>query len=58
MTKANEYTVKRIGKDEFELWHDDERLAMLTKEEAWPVMMGQVHPDVIAREHTIDNPSE
>jgi hypothetical protein len=47
MNKTNEYTVKRIDDDLFELWFDDERLATMTKEEAWPVMMGQVHPDTV-----------
>jgi hypothetical protein len=50
MTKANEYTVKRIDEDTFELWHDDKHLATLTKEEAWPVMIGQVHPNIIVRQ--------
>jgi hypothetical protein len=47
MTKANTYSVKRIEKDVFELWHDDECLATLTKEQAWPVMIGRVHPSAV-----------
>ncbi len=52
MTDAKEYTVKRIDKNTFELWHEEQRLATLTKEEAWPVMIGQVHPDAIIRERS------
>jgi hypothetical protein len=48
--RIDEFNVKRIDEDVFELWHEDEHLATLTREEAWPVMMGQVHPDVIIQE--------
>jgi hypothetical protein len=62
MTKAEEYTVKRIDKDTFELWHRDKRLATLTREEAWPVMIGRVRPDTIVFEQldeaTIQNRSD
>lgn len=47
MTKANEYTVKRVADDKFELWLADQRLAILTKEEAWPVITGKVHPQTM-----------
>ena len=50
--RINEFNVKRIDEDTFELWYEDERLAILTREEAWPVMMGQVHPDTFLREQT------
>jgi hypothetical protein len=40
MNKTNEYTVKWIENDLFELWFDDERLVTLTKQEVWPVMVG------------------
>jgi hypothetical protein len=43
--KAKDYTVKRVDKDTFELWHEDVQLATLSKEEAWPVMIGKVHPE-------------
>lgn len=52
MHKTNEYTVKRIDNDLFELWFDDECLATLTKQEAWPVMVGRVHPDEIIDQQT------
>jgi hypothetical protein len=47
--KANEYTVKSIGDDMFELWHHDRHLATLTKAEAWPVMLGRVHPEDVVQ---------
>lgn len=50
MAEASEYSVQRIDEDLFELWHEDTLLATLTKEEAWPVMIGQVHPDAVVRE--------
>lgn len=49
--RIDEFNIKRIDADVFELWHEDKHLATLTREEAWPVMMGQVHPDVILRDH-------
>jgi hypothetical protein len=52
MTKASEYIVKRVDKETYELWYDDKRLATLTREEAWPVMTGQVSPSVIVRNRT------
>ncbi len=52
MNKTNEYTVKRIENDLFELWFNDECLATLTKQEAWPVMVGQVHPDEVIDQQT------
>lgn len=57
MTKASAYTVKRIEADVFELWHDDDCLATLTKEQAWPVMIGQVHPSVVVDEQGDDKSS-
>ncbi len=55
MARANEYTVKRIEEDVFELWLDDKCLATLTKEEAWPVMVGQVHPgDIVIQTKPLD----
>lgn len=48
--RIDEFNVKRIDEDVFELWHEDEHLATLTREEAWPVMMGQVHPEVVIQE--------
>lgn len=45
--KAKDYTVKRVGEDTFELWHDDTQLATLTKDEAWPVMIGRIHPEEV-----------
>ena len=50
MTRADEYTVKRIDENTYELWYDDRCLATLTREEAWPVLTGQVHPESIIRE--------
>lgn len=50
MKKANEYTVKRIDQDTYELWYYDRCLATLTREKAWPVLIGQVHPESIIRE--------
>jgi len=44
MNTGSEYTVKRIDTETFELWRADELLATMTREEAWPVMMGRVHP--------------
>jgi hypothetical protein len=44
MPEAKDFTVKRIGEDEFELWHDDKFLLTMTREEAYPVMLGRVHP--------------
>jgi hypothetical protein len=44
MPQAKDFTVKRISEDEFELWHEDEFLLTMTKEEAYPVMLGRVHP--------------
>jgi len=51
MSKASEYTVKRIDENHFELWHDEQHLATLTKEEAWPVITGQIHPNTVISEH-------
>jgi hypothetical protein len=44
-TKPKEYTVKRVEENLFELWLDEDRLATLSKDEAWPVMLGRVHPE-------------
>jgi hypothetical protein len=44
MNNANEYVVQKIDEDEFELWFEDTLLATMTKEEAYPVMLGQIHP--------------
>jgi hypothetical protein len=57
MTKANEYTVKRINENTFELWYDDQCLATLTRKEAWPVLIGQVHPESIIRDQTYEEKS-
>lgn len=54
--RINQFNVKRIEEDIFELWHEDKCLATLTREEAWPVMMGQIHPDTVIRNQT-DNPT-
>jgi hypothetical protein len=56
-TKAIDYTVKRIDEDVFELWYDDDCLATLTKEQAWPVMIGQVHPSTVVHERTDEKSS-
>lgn len=50
MSKAKEFTVKRIGEDEYELWHDDKFLLTMTKEEAYPVMLGRIHPEEVVDE--------
>ena len=55
MSKASEYTIKRIDENHFELWHDDQHLATMTKKEAWPVMTGQIHPGEIAEELAIQD---
>jgi hypothetical protein len=47
--KAKDYTVKRIDEDKFELWFDETHLTTLTKDEAWPVMLGRVHPEDFLR---------
>lgn len=47
--KAKDYTVKRIAEDKFELWFDETHLTTLTKDEAWPVMLGRVHPEDVVR---------
>jgi hypothetical protein len=52
MSKAKEFTVKRISEDEYELWHDDKFLLTMTKEEAYPVMLGRVHPKDVVKELT------
>jgi len=51
MAKASEYVVQRIDEDTFELWLENNLLATLTKEEAWPVILGQIHPDDVSYEH-------
>lgn len=43
--KASEYTVKRIEEDQFELWYEEKRLVTMSKDEAWPVMLGRIHPE-------------
>ena len=58
MSKAKEFTVKRIGEDEYELWHDDKFLLTMTKEEAYPVMLGRVHPDEVVDELTLSRESK
>jgi hypothetical protein len=50
--RINDFNVKRIDEDVFELWYQDEHLVTMTKEEAWPVMLGQVHPADVIREQT------
>ncbi len=52
MTEANAYTVKRIDKDTYELWYENEYITALTREQAWPVMIGQVHPSSVVQENT------
>ena len=49
-TKPKEYTVKRVEENLFELWHDEDHLATLSKEEAWPVMLGRVHPEEMLKQ--------
>lgn len=49
--KAKDYTVKRVDEDTFELWHEDTQLATLTKDEAWPVMIGRVHPEEVVQDN-------
>jgi len=51
MNNANEYVVQKIDDDEYELWFEDTLLATMTKEEAYPVMLGQVHPEEYLAEH-------
>lgn len=46
-TKPKEYTVKRIEENLFELWYEERCLATLSKEEAWPVMLGRIHPEAM-----------
>ena len=58
MTKGNDYTVKRIDEDVFELWYEDDCLTTLTKKEAWPVMTGQVHPSTVVPESACENNSD
>ena len=53
-TSAKEYTVKRIEEDRFELWYEDTQLVTLTKDEAWPVMLGQVHPEEVVPENKVE----
>jgi hypothetical protein len=50
MSQSNEYTVKRVEEDSFELWFDEECLATLTRAEAWPVMIGRIHPQTFLEE--------
>lgn len=50
MSAASDYTVKRIDPETFELWRADKLLATLSRDEAWPVMMGQVHPSSVVDE--------
>jgi hypothetical protein len=45
MNSASDYVVKKIAEDEYELWFEDRLLATMTKEEAYPVMLGQIHPE-------------
>lgn len=56
--KAKEYTVKRIDDDTFELWHEGIQLATLSKEEAWPVMIGRVHPQEVVQVHEGEHASD
>ena len=49
--RIDEFNIKRINANTFELWHGDQHLATLTREEAWPIMIGRVHPDTIMRDH-------
>jgi hypothetical protein len=58
MPKAKDFTVKRIGEDEFELWHDDQFLLTMTREEAYPVMLGRVHPGEVVDEYALDQKSD
>jgi hypothetical protein len=58
MPKAKDFTVKRIGEDEFELWHDDQFLLTMTREEAYPVMLGRVHPREVVDEYALDQKSD
>jgi hypothetical protein len=58
MSEAKDFTVKRIGDDEFELWHDDEFLLTMTKEEAYPVMLGRVHPTEVVGEPSSNQENE
>ncbi len=53
-TSAKEYTVKRIEENKFELWYEDTQLVTLTKDEAWPVMLGQVHPEEVIPENKVE----
>lgn len=50
MAEVSEYVVQRVDEDTFELWLDGNLLETLTKEEAWPVMLGRIHPEVVVRE--------
>jgi hypothetical protein len=52
-TSAKEYTVKRIEEDVFELWYEDTQLVTLTKDEAWPVMLGQIHPEEVVPDNKV-----
>jgi hypothetical protein len=51
MNNANEYVVQKIDDDEYELWFEDACLATMSKEEAYPVMLGQIHPEEFLAEH-------
>jgi hypothetical protein len=57
MNRADQYTVKRIDRETYELWYEDRRLATLTREEAWPVMVGQISPGAIVGNGIDDTPS-
>ncbi|MFN2134305.1 MAG: hypothetical protein ACK2UK_00010 [Candidatus Promineifilaceae bacterium] len=55
---ASEYAVQRVGENAFEIWHENRLLATLSKEEAWPVMIGQVHPESVINEEGGDPGSD
>lgn len=56
--RIDQFNIKRINADAFQLWHEDKHLATLTREEAWPIMMGRVHPDAILRDHKSKTPNK
>ena len=44
----NEYTLKKISDNEWQLLRADRLLATLTRADAWRVMLGQVDPETLA----------
>jgi len=46
----NEYTLKKISDNEWQLLRADRLLATLTRADAWRVMLGKVDPEAMAAE--------